>query len=825
MREFRRVFGAKGRVLALLLIVLFNLCLFFRQQQTENWGFPIENWELYFRDAVDAKAARSMYEELLETYQGADFDTVIREVSALANARQVYNNIRNILETRELYLARGEDGEQWWAMYYEADYQRYLDEYPDLVALISSGGELDEEALRIQAEAAGKLLRQLEHLAGYEDYLAQVQANAERLSSISIFNQTGGFASRNIQKTAEDFAALGTVRLSLGRDDAVTALFSCPATDWLLVVVLTMTAIAFLDERQKGLWHTTYAAPNGRLHLALRRVGVLAVTSVAAVTALYGSVLGVGFALYGGADGLGRTAQSLAMFKTLPIAASIGGVLIRYFLLRMLSAFVIGLLIWLLLSIANTGVRWMLAGLAVFLSMEYSFYAFLPDLNILQLLKYFNIFSYIDLSALYTKYLNLDVFTLPVNIRALAVWSCVPLVLIFGAGCVEVQQHMRPTALHIPFTKLSQRVNRLLDRLIGKLHLTGFEAYKLFIMQGGVIILAAFVYLMAGADVSVPAASSDADVYALQLQGEVTVSTLKRIDEIRKDVDERYDMAVQANTRLEAGEITFDEYYDIILTTDNVAAQKAGIRELSETAYALCEKGESMGQPMWLLYEMPYRGIYGSEASRVRTGWNLLTLFALALLLAGVMTMERTSAGLSQLLHAAPQGRGAVLCRKLALSGAATLLLWAVPTVLELKTLLAGIDPATLAAPVQSLSLLGEFPVLVSIRGFLIGMYLARLLTLLACACVVLFLSGLFRRLETACLAACAVLALPTVLWSYLDIAPFRFLSAARMTDMIGLITEQQGQAEGGLWGLSVLTLIGVVCTVQTVRCWNRAYR
>lgn len=823
MSEFRRVFGAKRRALALLLIVLFNLCLFLRQQQAENWGFLVESWERMLYGDVDAKAARALYEELLETYQGVDYDTAIREVSALADARNIYNDIRNILNTREMYLSAGSDGEQRWEMYFEADYQRYLEEYPDLVASVSAGE--GPEAVQVQAGAAGKLLRQLEHLAGYEDYLAQVQANADRLSSFAIFNQKGGFTNRNIQKTAADFAVLDAVQLSLGRDDAVTALFSCPAADWMLVAVLAMTAIAFLDERQKGLWHTAYAAPNGRLRLALRRVGVLAVTSVAAVTALYGSVLGLGFALYGGADDLGRPAQSLAMFKTLPVVTSVGGVLIRYFLLRMLSAFVIGLLIWLLLSIANTGVRWMLAGFAVFLGVEYSFYAFLPDLSILQLLKYFNIFSYIDLSALYTRYLNLDVFTLPVNIRALAAWSCVPLALVFGAGCVEAQRRMRPTALYVPFTKLSQQVNRLLDRLIGKLRLTGFEAYKLFIMQGGIILLAAFVYFMAGADVSVPAASSIADDYALQLQGEITDGTLERIGEIRKEVDGRYDLVVRANTRLEAGEITFDEYYDTVLANSDISARKAGIMELSATAHALYEKGESMGRPMWLLYEMPYRGIYGAGASHVRTGWNLLALFALALLLSGVLAMERSSAGLLQLLHASPRGRGGVLRRKLVLSGVAVLLLWAVPTVLELRTLLAGIDPATLAAPVQSLSFLGEFPALVSIRGFLIGMYLARLLALLACACAVLFLSGLFRRVETACLAACAVLVLPTVLWSYLDIVPFRFLSAARVTDMIGLITEQQGQGGGGFLGLSVLMLIGVVCMVQMVRCWDRAYR
>lgn len=819
MRELMRVFGARRRVFALIFIALLNVGLFLRQQQTENWGFPTDSWNLALYGEVDAKAARALYNELLETYRDVDYDTALDEVSALANAQSVYRDVRSILELHKRLLGgASEDGRRIWETYYEADYQRYLDEYPGLVESILAGEESDEESLRIQAEAAGKLLPQLEYLAGYDDYLAQIQSNADRLSSFSIFNQAGSFANRNIQKTAADFAELDGIQLSLDRDDGVTALFSYPMTDWLLVLVLAMAVIAFLDERQKGLWHTVYAAPDGRLHLALRRVGVLAVTSAAAVAALYGSVLAASFILYGGAGDLGRAAQSVIIFKTLPIAASLRGVLIQYFLLRMLSAFVIGLFLWLLLSIANTGVRWMLAGLAAFLTVEYSFYTVLPDLSIFQLLKYFNIFSYIDLSTLYTKYLNLDVFTLPVNIRTLAAWSCVPLALIFGIGCVEVQQRMRPTALNVPFTKLSLWVNRFLDRLRSRLRLTGFEAYKLLVMQSGVIILAVFVYLMANTDVAVPVARSAADDYALQLQGEITAGTLEQIDEIWRDVDERYDLAYQAGVRLEAGEITFDEYYDTILANSNIIAQQVGIRELSAKVQALYEKGERLGRPMWLLYEMPYRGIYGPEASNVRIVWNLLALFALALLLAGMMTMEQTSTGLQQLLHASPRGRNAVLRRKFILSVCVVVILWVVPTVLEIRTLLAGIDSATLAAPVQSLPFLGEFPVLVSIRGFLIGIYLARLLALLACACVVLFLSGLFRRMESAYLAACAILVLPTVLWSYLELSPFRLLSAARVTDMIGIIAEQQGQVEGGLFGLIVFMLIGAVCGFQTVR-------
>ena len=817
MGELKRVLISRGVALVLAATAVVNVFLFYRQQQDTNWGFPAHN---AIQEPVDAQAARSLYNELEQRYRDADLDTALAEVRALAGEEELYHDLQSILQSWEMYGKDDPDNTQW-VLYYQDDYEEYMEQWPEEMEKLRSGWEPDWETLKIQTEAASKLETQLSHLSQYRDYPSQVQAASERLGRFSIFGKKGSFANRNLQKTAEDFAPLEGADLSLGHDEALTALFSYPLADWLLVLVLVYTAMTFLDERQKGLWYILYAAPGGRVPLALRQMAILALVSAAATALLHGGVLALGFLRYGGLEDLDRAAQSLPIFKTLPVVTSVGGLLVRYFLLRAVTAFVIGLLLWLLLSAANTGVRWMIVGLAVFLAAEYSCYTFLPDQSVFQLLKYGNIFSYIDLSVLFTRYLNLDIFGWPVNIRMLAEAGCVPLAALLGAGCAALQARKRPTALAAPFARLGMRWNALWDAIRGRLRLTGFEAYKLLVMQGGLIILAAFLVLMARSDMAAQLSRTEADEYALRLQGPLTEEKLAEIDGVRQEIDDRYDLALHASERLQSGEIDWYEFSDIVSGSTNVTAEQVGIMEVQLRAAELEARGEELGTTLWLLDDVPYRNIYGPEASSLRMRWNVLALFALSLLLAGSMAVEQTAGGLRHLLRAGAMGRGALLGRKYLLAGGGVVLLWAVPTVMELKTLLSSVDPATLAAPVQSVTFLDGFPLHVSIGLFLAGLYLFRLLALLALGCGVLFLSSLFHRQEGAYVAACGVLVVPTVLWVWLGLEPLRFLSAARATDLVGLLAEDRGQPTAAIAVTAAVLALGAVCGCATWRRWQ----
>ena len=134
--------------------------------------------------------------------------------------------------------------------------------------------------------------------------------------------------------------------------------------------------------------------------------------SVFGVVLLYGTDLVIGFFFYGGVDDLNRAVQSVETLGRLTMLTTVGGFLVRFFLLRVAAAFLIALILWLLLTAINN-VKYTIIVAAGVLVVEYRLYTFLPVQSALNVLKYFNIFTYIGLSDLYTNYLNIDIFTYP----------------------------------------------------------------------------------------------------------------------------------------------------------------------------------------------------------------------------------------------------------------------------------------------------------------------------------------------------------------------------------------------------------------------------
>lgn len=812
MRELGRIFTGR-RVLAAVFIVLLNLGMYLRQQQMSGFGFSPE---------VDSAEANAVYGELLEEYREKAPETALPALQRQTGLTQVYKDITYILMYREQYCVPEDEARYAiWEKYYEEEYEALRQTYPELMESVASG-EADEAAIAAKSAAAEKLAGQLGHIAGFDDYLRSVEERAKQLGTFTIFAKPGSFAARNIEKTARDFARLDGIDLSVGRDDAVISFFSYGLMDWFLVLLMVLAAMSFLDERQTGLWNTVYASPGGRERLALKRVGALALAALLATAALYGTVLLAGFAIYGGAGELGRAAQSVELLGLLPVRATLGGVLARFFLLRVLTAFTVGLFLWLLLSAANTSVRWMIVGTAAFFSVEYYLYTFLPDQSILQVLKYLNIFSYVDLATLYTKYLNLNIFGRPVNIRALVAVSCGPLALMLGGGCVALQRHMRPRLTRTPFAGIGRILGGGLDRLRSCLSLTGFECRKLFITQGGALILAAFVWLASGMDYQVHISRTEADDLSLELQGEITDATLEALETMDDAIDQVFATSQEYQKMVDEGIMDFETLYDFNLKYSNTQAEQVGLHTVMSKVDRLLEESERLGARLWLLDELPFRNIYGSEADGIRISLNLLTLLILSLLLAGFISMEQTSTGLQHIIHASPRGRMSLLGRKYVLAAVSTVLLWAVPTFFEIKTLLSSIDHATLSAPIQSLTFLEKFTWTIPIGTYLAILYLGRLLSLLSCAFITLWLSSLSRKPQYACLIVCVILVVPTLLWNYLNMDLLRSLSVARLTDMEALIASHVGEPQSAIFSVCILFILGAACAALTFRRWRK---
>ena len=443
MAEWKRILRNRRLCIGLLIILLLNGFLFLRDQKTQDYRIDgtIPTFTISIntygggykvaQKSVDSREGYDRYLQWLENYK----DPPIAE--ALTDLETEKERLTTILQINELLESDSD-------MFLSDSLEQYRAEYPEFVRQLENG-ELDLNEVHLDYVAVNHLLRQAKYLDSYDDYLTTIRANKEKMLSFSIFNDPDSFSGRNIIKTANEFEALESVSLTLGADGAITALMNFSITDYMLLAVLVLICISFLDERKKGLWGVVHSAPNGRLRLALQRAGILLGVSVIGVVLLYGSNLLMGFSVYGGMDDLGRAAQSVELLGKMPVCCTVGEFLLLYLLFKVGASFLVALLLWLIFTAINN-VKYTMIAAAGVLATEYSLYTFLPVQSGLNVFKYFNIFTYITASDLYTNYLNIDLFGYPVGIRAVSQYACLPLILILAAACITIHCHKRPAA-------------------------------------------------------------------------------------------------------------------------------------------------------------------------------------------------------------------------------------------------------------------------------------------------------------------------------------------------------------------------------------------
>ena len=779
MRELGRIFSRRRLALGLLLIFLLNGFLFVREQVKNDYGLDLELPSSGFifvdgtfmttQEPVDAWAAYQRYSEWLD-------------------------------RARKLPLADA--------------VTMLTDEKAALSAKIT--GDTDTEDARLDYVAVTNLLSRTDYLTGYGDWLENIRKNKENLLTFSIFNNPNSFSGRNILKTADEFEKLQGVELTLGTDGAVDSFMSFRLTDYFLLLVLLLIGLSFLEERKAGLWSVVHAAPNGRFKLAIRRTLILFGASVVGVLLLYGTDLALGFSLYGGMDDLGRAVQSVETLGRLPMLTTVGGFLVRLFLLRIAAAFLVSLLLWLMLTAINN-VKYTIIVAAGALAVEYSLYTFLPVQSAFNIFKYFNLFTYISLSDLYTNYLNIDIFSYPLGIRSISQLALIPLCLLLTAICVYVHCHKKPAAGRDLLGRVAYKLNSVTDKFLRRLHLFGMELHKTLWIQKGIVIVVLLIYVVFGLSytVSIPVMSSAeqaARQYTTQFAGEITDGTFARMDAEQKLLDNDLAAYEDAKAAYDAGLFEYPELDKYAREAAAAQTKSEGLSKVRARAQELRNRGAAEGFAPWLIDETPFESVYGGYAEDNQQKAALVAVLALTLLLAGSMTYERQS-GMTYLLKSTARGRGALILRKLLLAAAMTTLVWAVVYGMEVYTLLTAFEIPAFPAPAKNLSMLTAFPLTCSVTLWLALLYAYRWLSLFCGAILVLLISGLLRRLEVAYIAASAVTLIPSVLYVYMGIGALRPLSLTLPVAAMPLILSAGGALTDAVLALAALLTTAAVST------------
>ena len=710
MGEWKRVFCDRRRMLTLSGICLLCLILFLTSLIGDIEPSALQN-------TIEAsRYAKS----LAEKWSGG----TLVEISKLSKAESAR------LSNYDWWL-RG----YFMAEDYFVDIDEANDSISDLEYLVGLSGNLEEYGRAYSAFSKWRryLDDEISYLNGYGDYLAGVQLQAERQSQTGVFGAGSGFPRKNLIKTAADFRSLDGVVIEFGNNIGIERWLEFRTADYFFFAAIAVFALAFSEERKKGLWSTVRCCKNGRANLGLTRIGIICAASAICTLLIYGLTLIVSLALCGGFDGVGRSLQSLESFRTCTLNTTIAGWLTRYFLLKIATGILIGLLIWCVLGmVAN--IQFSLSVLGVTLVAEYALYRFLPVQSFMNIVKYVNIFSYVHLSDLYTHYFNVNLFGEPVGIRFLMLLILPPAVMLLSVCAALIQSKRYPEGNRDILTKLSGLLNRGLDVIRMRLSIGGWEVYKMLFYSFGIFIIAGILLISPKLSYIVAPAESDRwyQAYLSDMEGRIDESSAKYFERARASAGEGTDMSL-AIDRLEA------EVDDIVYRA------KAG------------------GYTPWLVDGKVYDSVYG-PAGRNRQRFNAAAaLVFLAFCCAGIIAYERQS-GVVSILRSAKRGRSALFIRKTLIASATAVFVWGTVYMRELAVFLTEKRPSTLMAPVQNIAALANFPLKINFAQYLVLIYAIRLVMLILVAFVILLISGLSPNVQTAYVLSIGIIVLPAIL-------------------------------------------------------------
>jgi len=160
-----------------------------------------------------------------------------------------------------------------------------------------------------------------------------------------------------------------------------------------------------------------------------------------------------------------------------------------------------------------------------------------------------------------------------------------------------------------------------------------------------------------------------------------------------------------------------------------------------------------------------------------------------------------------------------LLARKILLAAGCATFVWAVVYGLELRAFLMICDTKMLSASAANLALFQTLPLSCKIGTALVFLYAFRLFALFGAAMLSLFVSSCMKRMEAAYISGSAVMLLPSLLYSYMGLAPMKYLSLSVLISAMPLLHSENAIVNVCITTVCLFILIGIPAYMLCNKC------
>lgn len=586
--------------------------------------------------------------------------------------------------------------------------------------------------LLVEYNFLSRVKAELDTVAGYPQFLEDVQAKAKQLSGISIFNNgKSGYDRANIDKTAAVYAGMGDVEIQYAPQMGLYTALDYQFTDLILLAVMLLVASLLVrQERDSGMLNVVRSLPGGRLKTALAKLGALAISLLAVLVLLYGVNLtycGLTFGL----GPLSRSIQSVPALMRCTMQITVAQYLGRFLLAKWAGAFVMGL--WVMLAALwarRAFVGW--CGALALPAAQWLIRAAIPATSHLNVIKYANLASLLRTNELLGNYRNLYWFDTPVSLP-LVEWTAA---VVYGGALAAgfCLLFCRGQLLAAPaFAGLRRKAAKTKPTTVLRQ-----EGRKLFLLCGAAAVLLVFGTYQAWQTASTESYIDAEEIYYAyymkQLEGPYTQDTYQTL----LTMNEEFEPIRQLDRALAAGEIS-SESYEMQMGAYYGLRQKMGVFQRIQYGNLAYLQENPKAQ---LVYESGWEklfGFFGEDDLRDA----LLAGLVSCVCFAGLFAFEHKG-GMKRVVMATPLGRRATVRRKLAVGGVGAVLVCLFTCLPRFVVVLRDYGLSVPFAPAMSLQSYNALLAWITLSDVMVWGVLARLL---ACAAMMLVLMVLSERI------------------------------------------------------------------------------
>lgn len=631
-------------------------------------------------------------------------------------------------------------------------------------------------------QASTTLAQKNNYILEYDSWLNGISEKAELMQKVSVFNEPDSFEFRNIIRTAQDFRRMEGRQLQITNNDIIHFWFQDGYSQLTGFIMVVITVIILMEERQNKMRATIGATIRGRFNLALCRVGALIVSAV--LCSLLFNIIRIGLSClyFGDLPDLSALIQSIELYKYISFPMNIMNFIGLNLLAQILGNVFWGYLLWFVLCLPfEVRVNVLIVGIMA--AIEYFFCSFL------------------SIHKIFTRYLNLNILGYPINERSFT-FFLLPILVIGLIILVLFQQSMSNYERSQRYIeekkeiKLSWKSKKLLR----------MEGYKLGVINYGFLLSILFaVYYFSKIELPIMALDNSELLeiqYYKVYDGAVSGEIENVLEEERQRCQQEYDLLIQ---QVSEGQLLSE--HEIQSKKDRLIA----IEKITQKNQLLIKQGSTNTR---LIGPYAYENAYGVRGLVYRMKMFLVATFFMILLIVPVMGYEKQR-GIDKFLQTIQNGRAEIFKIKVITVCISCIMVWLFITVKEwydIQKIWGGLKGLTSDA----FSLTGWKQGIQSgqIWVYVAVMYLNRLLGMLCGGMLIFALSLVSHTYVKSVILSVSILLLPTIAELLFSTEEWGYLSYIGALSQIDLYPN--------LLKMGLFVLIGGTAGYLTYVQWRR---